>query len=131
MASVVYPKALIALMKGQIALDTANIKAALIDSADEAYNAADEFLSDITSAGIVATSGNLTSKTLGVVAAGVFDAADIVLTGVTGDGTETVLVYVDTGVAGTSRLLCMLDGVVTPNGNDITIAWNASGIFSI
>jgi hypothetical protein len=131
MANVVYPKALIALMKGQIALDTANIKAIIVDTADETYNAADEFLSDIAGAGIVATTGNLASKTIGVVATGVFDAADITLSAVTGDGTEAVIVYVDTGVAGTSRLLCWLDGTVVPNGNDITIAWNASGIFSI
>lgn len=131
MAHVVYPKALIAFMKGQIALDTANIKAALIDSADETYNAADEFLSDITGAGIVATSGNLASKTLGVVGTGTFDAADIVITGVSGDSVETVLLYVDTGSPATSRLLCMLDATVTPNGNDITIQWNASGIFQI
>lgn len=131
MANNVYPKALISFLKGDIALDTANIKAAIIDTADESYNAADEFLSDITGAAIVGTSGNLASKTLGVVAAGVFDAADVTLSGVTGDGTEAVIVYVDTGVAGTSNLLCWLDGSVTPNGGDITIQWNASGIFSI
>ena len=131
MASAVYPKALISFLNGSINLSSANIKAILVDSADETYNAADEFLSDITPAGIVATSGNLASKTLGVVGAGVFDAADITIPTVTGDGTEAVVVYVDTGNGATSNLLCWLDGVVTPNGADITIQWNASGIFSI
>lgn len=132
MAAVVYPKALIAFLKGQINLETANIKAALIDQADEAYNAADEFLSDVTGAGIVATSGNLTSKTLGVVADGVFDAANINVPGVSGDTVEAVIVYVDTGTAGTSRLLAYLDGVtLTPNGGGVDVNWNASGILAI
>jgi hypothetical protein len=131
MASAVYPKALISFLSGSINLSSANIKAILVDSADETYNAADEFLSDITPAAIVATSGNLASKTLGVVGTGVFDAADITIPTVTGDGTEAVVVYVDTGSGATSKLLCWLDGVVTPNGADITIQWNASGIFSI
>jgi len=131
MASAVYPKALIALMKGDIDLEAGNIKCALIDTADESYNSADEFLSDITGAGIVATSGNLASKTLGVVGTGVFDAADITISGVSGDSVEAVIVYVDTGVAGTSALLCWLDATLTPNGNDVTVQWNASGIFSI
>ena len=46
------------------------------------------------------------------------------------------VIYIDTGVAGTSRLVAYIDtGVtnlpVTPNGGDITITWNASGIFAI
>lgn len=135
MANAWYPKYKEALLTDDtnISLTTGNIKVALIDSADEAYNSADQFLSDVTGAGIVGTSGNLASKT---VTNGVFDAADVVITGVTGDQFEALLFYVDTGVAGTSRLVLWLDSgwtglPATPNGGDITLQFNASGIAAL
>jgi hypothetical protein len=55
---------------------------------------------------------------------------------VSGASVEALVIYIDTGVAGTSRLVAYIDtGVtglpVTPNGGDITITWNASGIFAL
>ena len=55
---------------------------------------------------------------------------------VTGNSVEALVLYVDTGSASTSRLVAYIDsGVtglpVTPNGGDITITWNASGIFQL
>ena len=46
------------------------------------------------------------------------------------------MIYIDTGVAGTSRLIAYIDtGVaglpVTPNGGDINITWDAAGIFTL
>ena len=83
--------------------------------------------------GIVATSAALANKT---VANGVFDADDPTIAGVTGDQAEALIFYVDTGVAGTSRLIAFLDSgwtglPVTPNGSDITLQFNASGIFAL
>lgn len=101
----------------------------LIDTADETYNSADEFHSDITGAGIVATSGNLASKT---VTSGTFDANDITITAVTGDTVEAVVLYKDTGTSGTSPLIAWFDvSTLTPNGSDVTITFNASGLFAI
>ena len=135
MANAIYPKYKQACIGGgaNTDLSAGTVKVAIIDTADEAYNAADEFLSDITGAGIVATSPALTSKT---VTNGVFDAADPTITGVTGDQAEALIFYVDTGVAGTSRLIAFLDSgwtglPVTPNGSDITLQFNASGIFAL
>src|SRR5574338_421363 len=54
---------------------------------------------------------------------------------VTGDVSEAILVYKDTGVEATSPLIAYIDTVssglpVTPNGGDITIAWHATdGVF--
>jgi hypothetical protein len=67
---------------------------------------------------------------------GVFDGADVAFTAVTGNTAEALVLYIDTGVAGTSRLVAYLDtGVtglpVTPNGGDINLSWNASGIFAL
>ena len=57
-------------------------------------------------------------------------------TAVTGNTVEALVIYIDTGVAGTSRLVAYIDtGVtglpVTPNGGDITITWSGSGIFQL
>lgn len=135
MANAIYPKYKEALISGSAnsALSTGTVKAVLIDTADEAYNAADTFLSDITGAGIVGTAQTIGTKT---VTNGLFDGDNVTFTGVTGDQAEAILIYIDTGVAGTSRLVAWLDtGVtglpVTPNGGDITITWNASGIFQL
>lgn len=57
--------------------------------------------------GVVGTPGTLATKT---VAAGVADAADQVFTAVTGNQIKAVLVYEDTAVATTSRMLAFNDG---------------------
>lgn len=135
MANAIYPKYKEAIISGGANTDlaTGNVKIALIDTADEAYNAADQFLSDVTGAGIVGTSPNLTSKT---VTNGVFDAADPTVSAVSGDQFEALIVYIDTGVAGTSRLVAFIDtgwtGLpLTPNGGDVILAFNASGLFAL
>ena len=131
MAATIYPAALKALLEGKIDLLTNDVRAAAVDQADEAYNAADVFLSDITPAAIVAPGVSLTSKTT---TGGVFDALDVTLPSVTGDPVEVILLYVHTGVSTTSRLLAYLDGIsVTPNGGAIAITWSnaASRIFAL
>jgi hypothetical protein len=66
----------------------------------------------------------------------VFDGADVTYTAVTGNSVEALVIYVDTGTAATSPLVAYIDtGVtglpVTPNGGNISITWNASGIFAL
>lgn len=128
MASAWYPKFKEALLTGATNSNpsTGTVKAALIDTADEAYNAADQFLSDVTGAGIVATSAAFTTKTF---TNGVFDADDISFTGVTGDQSEALIIYIDTGSSATSRLMLFIDTAsaglpVTPNGGAVNVAWD-------
>tara|TARA_R110000823_G_C15952958_1_gene502546 strand:- start:22783 stop:23190 length:408 start_codon:yes stop_codon:yes gene_type:complete len=126
MANALYDLAREAFLGGDIAFDTDNIKAALLDLTDYTPNlATDQFLTDIPVGAIVATSGNLASKT---VTLGVADAADVTLTAVTGDESEYILLYQDTGVGTTSRLIALIDTAtglpVTPNGGDIVIQWD-------
>ncbi len=112
------------------------INALLLDSADDTIAPqTDQDLADIVGGAIVAT-GTLASKTV-VTSTGTstFDAADTTLSAVTGDQSETVVIYKHTGTSGTSQLIVYFDTFasgmpVTPNGGDIVLQWNASGIFA-
>lgn len=132
MASAIYPRFKEALLSGAVDLTSVDVRAILIDSADYTYSSAHDFLDDVPSGARVATSSALSSKT---VTNGVFDAADKTWSGVTGDQSEVIILYVHTGTESTSRLICYIDSgtnlPVTPNGGDITSQWNGSGIFAL
>lgn len=117
-----------ALLSGDLDLTSVTVKVILIDTADYTYSSAHDNLDDVASAARVAT-GTLASVT---VTSGTFDAADTTLSSVTGDASEALILYVDTGTESTSTYIAYIDGIsVTPNGGDIVIQWNASGIFSL
>lgn len=132
MANALYPK-----WKEAIAQATANssltgtVKVALVDTGTYTYSAAHEFYSSVS--GVVGTPQTIGTKTY---TNGVFDGADVTFTAVSGATCEALVIYIDTGSSATSRLVAYIDtGVtnlpVTPNGGDITITWNASGIFAL
>lgn len=125
MATGVYAKGLGHFLDGDIDWSSDNIKCCLIDSSDYTVNlATDEALDDIPSGAIVGTSSNFASKTS---TNGVADAADATLVSVTGDQSEAIVIYKDSGTPSTSWLICYIDDYsglpVTPNGTNITIAW--------
>ena len=133
MANAIYPKYKEELLNGgtNISLAGGTVKAALVDTGTYTYSAAHQFLSSLS--GVVGTAQTLGTKTI---TNGLFDAADITYTAVSGASVEALVIYIDTGVAGTSRLVAYIDtsgtGLpVTPNGGDITVTWNASGIFQL
>lgn len=111
------------------------IKAALIDTGTYTFSAAHQFFSSIT--GVVGTPGAITTKTVGSLGVGIFDGDDVTYTAVVGATASAILLYKDTGVAGTSPLVGLIDTVssglpVTPNGGDITIVWdNTNGILKV
>jgi len=132
MTNVLYPKGKEKFLSGSINLTSDTIKIGLIDTGTYTYNSTDEFWSSASSA-LVGTAATLASKT---VTSGTFDAADVTFTAVTGSSVEALIVYKDTGSAATSPLIAFIDVAasglpVTPNGGDITVTFNASGIFSI
>ena len=136
MANAIYPKYKEALMKGNanVDLDGGTVKAALVDTGTYTYAETHEFLSSLS--GVVGTAQTIGNTTVGVVAAAVFDGDNVTYTGVTGNSAEALVIYIDTGVAGTSRLVAYLDtdvtGLpVTPNSGDIAVTWNAAGIFKL
>lgn len=135
MANALYAKYREHALKGEIAWLADNIKVVLVDAADYTVNlATHEFLSDIPSAGRVATSANLTGKTA---TGGVADADDVTFTAVSGDISEALVIYKDTGNASTSLLIAYIDTAtglaVTPNGGDINVIWpnDAGKIFAL
>lgn len=117
-----------------IDMDSDNIK---IVGIDEGVVVPDptthQFLSSISS-GVVFTSGNMTLKT---VVGGVFDAQDETITGVSGSSFESLVIFKDTTVVGTSPLVEYINVATglpfTPSGGDVTIEWDngASKIFAI
>jgi hypothetical protein len=123
MANALYDHGREGFLDGSIDWDTDNIILELIDEADDTIDLAnDEDRADRASAARVATSGNLTSKT---VTAGTADAADVTLSSVTGDQAESIDYAQNTGTEANDRLICNVDTAtglpVTPNGGDITI----------
>jgi hypothetical protein len=137
MASTQYTKGLLKIIDGSVDLLNDNIKLVLVDTAG--YTADldnDEFLSAIPAVDRVGTSPNLASKTLTIDTTPnpdqvMFDAADGTFTAVTGDATEAVVLYKDTGTDTTSPLIAYYDGAsvqLTPNGNDVNFTISASGL---
>ena len=126
MANALYTKAKQHLIDGTIDLDTNDIRAIFVDGADYTPNlATHETLANIPAAGRVAVSGALANKT---VTDGVFDADDKVISAVTGDQFEYIVLYQHTG-AESALLLLLIDTATglpcTPNGSDITIQWSS------
>lgn len=122
MATVMYPKGREGFATGAVNWTGDNIKLFACDTNDHPYSSANDFLDDITVGAIVATSGNLSGKTA---TDGTLDAADLVLTAVTGDTFEALIFYKDTTVGSTSRLLFFVDNYgglpFTPNTGDINV----------
>lgn len=118
-------------------LDAVTLKAMFVDhGVDTPVTATDDFIDDILSGArvpAIASCPALGTKTLGVVGVGVFDAADTVFTALSGASVESLIVFEDSGTEATSDLLAFWDTAtglpLTPNGGDVTVQWNASGIW--
>src|SRR5574338_1333994 len=132
MANVFYTATRKLILDADLDLLVDTIKVVLIDSADYTVSSSHDFLDDVAAAARVGTAQTLANKTTTGV---VLDADNVTFTAVTGDVSEAILVYKDTGVEATSPLIAYIDTVasglpVTPNGGDITIAWHATdGVF--
>jgi hypothetical protein len=134
MSDFVYTKALEAFADKLLDWDTDNTKVVLCTSGYVEVQATDQYLSDIAAGYRVATSGNLSGKSL---TNGVCDASDVTITAVAGSAVTHLAVYQDSGSPATSRLLAHIDSYAglpfTPNGGDVTITWpnDANKIFKI
>lgn len=124
-----------------IDFDTDTIASSLLDATDAnggtaltASNVVD--YADVNDATVVHDEEAHTSKTVGSVGVGIYNAADTVCSTVSGDAADYLTVHKNTGTPTTSPLALVFDsdttGIpVTPNGGDITVAWAAGGILSI
>lgn len=108
------------------------VYAALVDTGTYTFSQSHQFYSDLS--GVVGTDQEVTSKTQ---VNGVFDGSDLVFPSVSGNSVEAIVLYRKNGGANTTwPLIAYIDtGVtglpVTPNGGNINVAWNASGIFKL
>lgn len=128
MANFLYDKAREGFLGGTLSWSADTIKAVLVDTAVAAVpavGATDPVLSNIA-AGVISTSGAFANKTI---TSGVADADDVTFTAVTGATVEALVIYKDTGVATTSRLIAAFDTAtgltLTPNGADVQAKWDA------
>lgn len=131
MANAIYPLYKQALLDASTDVDIndGTVKVALSTAA---YNSTHQYYSSL-SASTVGTPQTINNTT---VTNGLFDGDDVTYTAVTGSQVTALIIYIDTGNAATSRLVAFIDtGVtnlpVTPNGGNISITWNASGIFQL
>lgn len=137
MANAIHPKYKQSLLDGDsnIDLNDGTVKAILINTSVYTYTTwlnSSQYYSDVSGqvGGTPQTINNTT------VTNGLFDGDNVVFPAVSGSTASAILIYIDTGTASTSRLVAWLDQSVgglpiTPNGGDITIAWNGSGIFQL
>lgn len=144
MPSIMYNEGNESIIDRNIDLLTDTIKAMLVSSV-YSPNKDDQFIdaagaSDPVDARLTGTTDQtLASKVIGKDTTSdfsYFDAADVVYTAVTTAQTAVgVVIYKDSGLATTSKLIAYLDITDTPtNGGDITIQWAApasGGIFRL
>lgn len=133
MANTIYPLYKQALIDGDtlVDLNDLTVKVALVDTGAYTYSGAHQFLTSLT--GVIGTAQTIANTTVNN---GLFDGDNVTYTSVTGNSAEALVIYIDSTVAATSRLVAYIDsGVtglpVTPNGGDITVTWNVSGIFQL
>jgi hypothetical protein len=130
--SELYPKTKAKMLQGQIDLLTDAVRVVLVDTNTYIYDPAHEAFDDLS--GIVGSpSAPLASKTVSDLA--IFDADDSVLGTVVGAESEALVIYIDSGTPATDWLVAYIDSgnglPVTPNGEDIDLIWNATGIFAL
>jgi hypothetical protein len=120
-----------------VQLDSDTIAAMFLDNADDTWIVSNGDLSDIASAARVpaaASCPSLGTKTIGDIGVGVFDAADTTFSSLSGDQSEQLIVFKNTGTDATAVIIAGWDTAtglpLTPNGGDVTVVWNASGIFT-
>lgn len=112
---------------------TSGVYAALVTSS-YVYSAAHQYYSDLGATTVGTDQEIGATKTY---VNGVFDGADVTFPSVTGSAASAIVLYIKNAGANTTwRLVAYIDtGVtnlpVTPNGGNITITWNASGIFAL
>lgn len=138
MANAIYPKYKQSLLAGDANADLDNdtstdgVYVALVDTGTYTYSSAHQFYSDLS--GVVGTDQRITGPT---VTNGTLDGADVTFTATSGNSVEALVIYrKNSGANTTWRLVAYIDtGVtglpVTPNGGDITVTWNASGILAL
>lgn len=131
MANALYGKGKEKLLTAAVNFSSETIKAALVSTAYSPNLSTDEVYTTI-SPHVLGTPQTLGTKSILL---GVFDAADSLFEAVlAGSTVKAVVLYKDSGLAGTSPLLAYIDTItgfpLATNGGDIQIVWD-SGAYKI
>ena len=133
MANALYPKAKESFINAHINMSANTITIALVDTGVYTYSTSHQYRSDVSNSAVISTA-TLSNKTI---TSGVFDADDATFTSVSGANCEALIIFADTGVQGTSRLIAYIDSAtglpILPNGGDISVAFSSgsSKIFAL
>lgn len=133
MANALYSKAKEAFLNGSINMVANTITIALVDTGVYTYSATHQFRNEVSNSAVI-SSTSLANKTI---TNGVFDADDATFSSVTGANCEALLIFQDTGIQSTSRLIAYIDSAtglpILPNGGDISVAFSSgsSKIFAL
>ena len=134
MANALYGLGKEKILSGAINLATDTIKVRLVKNTYAQNLTTDEFVSSVTKI-TGTTDQTLTGKS---VTLGVFDATDVTYTAVaSGETSEGVVIYKDTGTESTSPVLAYIDTItgfpLATSGGNITVQWDngAYKIFSL
>lgn len=104
MANAVYPKAKAAMLSGAVNVVSSTVRIQMYDD-DVVYDATDEFLSNVTGTAL-GTAVEITAKD---VTSGQFTGSIGSFTPPGGGTIIALIVFIDTGVASTSRVLAWID----------------------
>jgi len=133
MANALYSKAKEAFLNGSINMVANTITIALVDTGVYTYSASHQYRNEVSNSAVI-SSTTLANKTI---TNGVFDADDATFSSVTGANCEALLIFQDTGIQTTSRLIAYIDSAtglpILPNGGDISVAFSngSSRIFAL
>lgn len=135
MANVLYDAGKIAILNGAIGDQrSVDLRFALVNTTSEVFNAADAFMSNITSP-VARMAASLASKTTNTPVAGTLDAADPTINSVTGATVQAVVLYMYNASDAAAQLLAWIDSTpsisFTPNGSNVTLQLDPNGIYSI
>lgn len=127
MSNALYTKAKEALLEGLLDLTDDTLKICLVKSTYTVNLSDHQYLSDIGSSNIAATSTSLLGKTT---SNGIFDAENLTIEDYGTSGFNYLVLFKDTGVASTSRLIAYIDTAdglpVSSSSSTISITINWS-----
>ena len=133
MANALYSKAKESFLNGSINMIANTITIALVDTGVYTYSATHQFRNEVSNSAVISSTA-LANKTI---TNGIFDADDATFSSVTGANCEALLIFQDTGIQTTSRLIAYIDSAtglpILPNGGDISVAFSSgsSKIFAL
>jgi hypothetical protein len=133
MSNALYSKAKEAFLNGSINMVANTVTIALVDTGVYTYSSSHQYRNEVSNSAVI-SSTTLSNKTI---TNGVFDADDATFSSVTGANCEALLIFQDTGVQSTSRLIAYIDSAtglpILPNGGDISVAFSSgsSKIFAL